>query len=127
MQFSEKIIFEGECRPLLTFPILIEHHRIVARTPDDAMRSDSECFSTGCHRGYIGTWAIQNDCFFLVGLKGKRKLVGDDFLFADWYSGTLVVAKGPQLPMGLRFAPRFAIEIRIGIERGQVCSIEVSQ
>lgn len=61
--------------------------------------SDTVCISSGCWRGHIGTWKIENDSLFLINLKqgcgnkifsldyvfGKGK-VKNGRVYANWYS-----------------------------------------
>lgn len=60
---------------------------LIDLTPDDAI-----C-STWCWRGYIGTWEIKNNRLYLVNIRGKYKLVDEKPIFADWFSGQLLIAK----------------------------------
>ena len=65
---------------------------MVPRTAEH--RDDWFRFGTDCWRGYVGAWAIENGRFYLVDLHGLFMLVGDDPLFADWFSGVLRVPQG---------------------------------
>lgn len=47
--------------------------------------------STGCWRKYIGVWEIKDDRLFLKALQGIYRLEGEEPLFADWFSGALII------------------------------------
>jgi len=88
---------------------------------------DEECdlntiiFSTGCCRAYIGTWSIVDNRFFLVRLEGKYRLVGDEPLFADWFSGVLRIPKGKLLEyVHFGFESVYEQELLIEIKKGIV-------
>lgn len=44
-----------------------------------------------CWRGYVGTWEIKNDKLFLNKILGKFKLRSSLPIFANWFSGTLII------------------------------------
>lgn len=52
--------------------------------------------TTGCDRGYIGSWKVEHDSLFLVGVTNcwdepisMLKVFGTEKLFAYWYSGKI--------------------------------------
>ena len=68
--------------------------------------------TTGCWRGYIGTWKLENDKLYLIDLQGtkynpqtkKHSEVGMDYLFpnqkavfANWFSGPMEIPQGETL------------------------------
>ncbi len=74
-----------------------------------------------CWRGYIGTWEIKQGRLFLVGLSGDYNLAEGEPIFADWYSGELIIPEGEILDyIHLGFATVYEREQRIVIERGFV-------
>jgi len=60
--------------------------------------------SSGCWRGYVGTWEIENDRLFLIDFKGHTTdyvEVSMDFLFlnpkkvfAEWFTGEIKIPQG---------------------------------
>ena len=81
--------------------------------------------STACWRGYQGFWEIQNGRFFLRGLRGKFELVGEEPLFADWFSGMLRIPDGELIEyIHMGFASVYEREIHIKIDQGVVVSSE---
>ena len=71
--------------------------------------------TTGCWRGYIGTWKLENDRLYLIDLVGTKfdselnthKEVGMEYLFpnqevvfANWFSGYLEIPEGETLAEG---------------------------
>lgn len=72
-------------------PFPKDHERIFLRDPGK-MAEYEGCFrSTACWRGYQGIWAILEDRFYLVSLEGKSEIIGDEAIFADWFTGVLRV------------------------------------
>ena len=50
--------------------------------------------STACWRQYIGTWEIKDGKLYLVDIIGKYKKIGDEPIFADWFTGRLKIPMG---------------------------------
>ena len=68
--------------------------------------------TTGCWRGYIGTWKLENEKLYLIDLEGTKydkelkahKEVGMEYLFpnqeavfVNWFSGQLEIPDGEML------------------------------
>ncbi len=93
-QHPDLIIYRGmlttmECMLLPSFP---ENHPRIAE-------SSSSIASTGCYRGYVARWEIRETRLFLLSVEGCYALVGSEPLFADWFSGRLVIHyewRGPE-------------------------------
>jgi hypothetical protein len=82
-------------------------------------------FSTACWRQYIGTWEIRDERLFLRGLRGRLALVGEEPLFADWFSGTLRIPRAEQLLTGhMDSASPYEQELLLSLRRGVVLSTE---
>ena len=45
--------------------------------------------STGCYRGYRGTWEVKDNKLYLNHIEGIWKLKNNEPVFADWYTGKL--------------------------------------
>src|SRR6266571_8893586 len=87
-QIHEKLILDGEETSIAFCPPLPEGHpRIFQAGPEEVIRS------TGCWRGYQGTWEIKDGWFYLVALRGRFQLRQCDPLLADWFTGVLRVPK----------------------------------
>lgn len=83
-------------------------------------------YSTACWRGYIGTWEIRDDHFYLVNLSGKLRLRGDEPLLADWFSGTIRVPRGEILEyVHMGFGSVFEEELHVKIEKGKVVASRI--
>jgi hypothetical protein len=105
-QFSERLILRGETLALCENPL---HHYLESSASTFKFMSTS----TACWRGYIGTWAIENDRLYLVRLSGSARTSagGDvkdvtladlfpdypDGVFAHWFNGELRCPQGELL------------------------------
>ena len=105
VQISEVMIYNGEEYQLVGVPLepyLLKHNIIF------------EARNSGCWRGYIGHWLIEDSCLYLTNLSaniannnsgwGSEK-VGIDYLFpgqnkvfAEWFSGKLRLPYGRRIP-----------------------------
>lgn len=78
------------------FPV--EHERIAlndpARAYEEHQESGSFIFSTACRRKYQGLWEIRDGYLYLLKLRGKYHVIGDEPILASWFSGTLRVPQG---------------------------------
>ena len=93
---------------------------------EEARRSSPFVFSTACWRGYVGTWEIRGDKFYLVKLVGRFRLVGTEPLFADWFSGVLRIPRGKMLQyVHMGFGSVFEEEVHIKVDRGMVAESRV--
>lgn len=129
-QIHECLIFEGEDAEMAFCPPIPEGHpRIVeidCKNISSRDKSDSILFSTACWRGYQGTWEIKDGRFFLVGLRGRLKLLGAEPLFADWFSGVLRIPKGEMLLyVHMGFGSVYEQEIHVKIEQGVVVASRI--
>jgi len=115
-QAHEILILEGKKTSMMSCPSLPDENPHITR------KSKIEISSTGCWRGYIGTWEIKNSQLFLIGLSGENyKLKEETIIFADWFSGELIVPEGNVLtPIHAGFCTVYEQEQRITIKRGLV-------
>lgn len=121
-QVYEKLVIEDSLFYMCSCPELPWNH---PRIVEFEGWYDATCppivYSTACWRGYIGTWAILGDRFFLTAVVGKRRLVGDEPLFADWVTGTLRVPNGELIQyVHMGFASVHQAELHIRVEHGIV-------
>ena len=130
-QIHERLIYEGkEClmadEPLHPY---LKEHKIEFSWPH-----------TACWRGYTGSWQIEDNKLYLIGLEAyikspsgnvphdSLKEVGMDYLFpgqekvfADWYSGEIRIPQGKLLEyIHLGFASVYEKDLFLKIEAGQV-------
>jgi len=120
-QVHERLIFDGEDASMACCPPLPGGHaRIVHSDPAEVAGDDALIlFSTGCWRRYIGTWEIKGGRFFLVGIRGVYKLLGEEPLLADWFTGILKVPRGNVLHyVHGNFLSVYEEEIHVQIENG---------
>jgi len=130
-QVHERLIFNGEDTSMACCPDLpYRHPRIVQTDPAELARDQDlgfGIFSTGCYRMYVGTWEVKDGRFFLVGIRGFYKLVGNEPLFADWFTGVLRIPRGEMLNyVHGDFLSVYEVEVRVRIERGVVIETRVT-
>jgi len=120
-QFPEILIIEGEERCMTFCPPIPAHPRIVEVDVETVAREYPHVLSTGCWRGYIGVWEIKEGRLYLVGLRGRYKLEGDEPLFADWFTGVLRIPQGEMLHyVHMGFGSVYEQELHIKVEKGLV-------
>ncbi len=123
-QMPEVLILDGEEVSITCCPrVPKKHPRIVEIdiTNPDERRGPGILYSTACWRRYQGTWEIKDGLFFLVGLRGRFRLLGEEPLLADWFSGTLRIPRGKRLLyVHMGFGSVYEQEIHIKIRKGKV-------
>lgn len=85
-----------------------------------------EC--SGCWRGYIGTWSIEDNKLYLIDIDTDNdgKKVGLEYLFsnqekvfAEWFTGELRVPYGELIEyIHLGYESRYAKELFLEISKG---------
>lgn len=128
-QIHEKLIFEGEESSMAFCPPIPDDHPRIRRLSLEEMqkeRTDLPIFSTACWRGYVGTWELREGLFYLLGLTGRYKLIGDGPLLADWFSGVIRIPRGNLLHyVHMGFGSVYEEEIHVKIERGEVTASRI--
>lgn len=128
-QIPENLIYEGYRTTMNFCPFLPEDHpRIVELSREEIKRENIHpmIFSTACWRQYVGTWEVKNGQFYLVHLTGKYKILGDDPIPADWFSGVLKIPVGKILHyVHMGFGTVYEREIFVTIEKGKVVDVRV--
>ena len=121
-QVHERLILDGEQTSMASCPqVPADHPRIESVDPLPDAKKHGTILSTGCWRQYIGTWEIRDGRFYLKEIIGRYHLVDEEPLFADWYTGTLVVPRGEQLQyVHMGFESVYEQEWRIDIRQGMV-------
>ncbi len=122
-QVEENLILNGK-NALMAFcpPLPANDPRIIELKEDeiDYDLNGGTVFSTACWRGYIGSWEIKNNKFYLIKIEGRLQLK-ESPIFADWFTGTLRVPQGKKLNyIHMGFATVFEQELHIKIEKGEV-------
>lgn len=124
IQISERLILDGKYAEMMFWPPLpVKHARICeAKIDEDATDGPNIVFrTTACWRRYQGTWEIRKGRFYLVGLRGRLQIVGDEAIIADWCSGFLLVPTGGVIEYrSLGFNSFYEEVLLIKIERGVV-------
>jgi uncharacterized protein (TIGR02996 family) len=91
-QQRETLIYRGEPRPIRSLPLEPHPNQIQIHE-----KHKFEVYSTGCYRGYVGTWEVRDDEFHLIQLetlypsKGLAELfpAQGDSVKARWFSGPI--------------------------------------
>jgi hypothetical protein len=124
-QVSEQLTYKGESLSLCSEPL----------TPFLAnINLEFQSSSTACWRGYVGSWAIENNHLYLKRISGHLKN-GEranletifpgfpDGVFAHWFSGELRCPKGGLLKyVHGGYASQYEEDVFIMIEKGIVIS-----
>ena len=128
-QAHERIIYEGEQMGMAFCPPLPDNHPRLNPVPfDEATKKPhpTVLFSTACWRGYIGTWEVKDDRFYLGDIEGLWEKEGDDPIFADWFTGTLRIPRGERLQyVHMGFGSVYEKELHVKIEEGYVTAFRV--
>jgi hypothetical protein len=121
-QAHEILILDGKKESMAFRPSLPENDaRIILLKDDEIEPHNSFTFSTSCWRGYIGTWEIKDNIFYLVNLEGRFKLKNKSAIFADWFTGTLRITQGRLLNyVHMGYASVYEYEIHIKVENGEI-------
>lgn len=136
VQVDENLIYEGEKASMMAFPEIKDRHPRIVRTCDLKFKKeniqkskayqdifpaddDSIFYSTACDRHYIGTWEIKDARLYLVRIDGYYTLLGNEPLFADWYSGKLLIPKGKLLCSSPFFTVHEKV-LHVSVVNGQV-------
>lgn len=131
-QFHERLILNGETTSMAFCPPIPPYHpRIHVLSQDEIAagikRGEISAFihSTACWRGYIGTWEIKDECFYLVQVEGAFKVIGEPIL-AEWFTGALRIPRGEQLHyVHMGFGSIYEEELHIRVEHGRVVKYRV--
>lgn len=120
-QISEHLILDGESFGMTFCPTIpVDQPRIAPPGADDWPAPDTVNTSARW-REYIGTWAVRDDRLYLLSVVGRYRLIGEQPLLADWFSGTLTVPCGELVQyVHMGFGSVYASEIHIHVERGVV-------
>jgi hypothetical protein len=99
---------------------------------DEIIQRQAGCMSTDCWRNYIGTWKIENDSLFLVGLQDccdykpielqkvfPTEKLRDGKLFAHWFSSNVICDFGEVIgyeedDIQLIFEFNYVVEVKNG-------------
>lgn len=115
-QMMDTLFFNGE-KFLLAgdAPLPEQHPRL--------LRGDEVISSTGCWRGYLALWEIEDNRLFLKSIRGCWRLVGKEPLFADWMNGEWRLVSGECVEyVHMGYESTFERELLVEIEKGLVVS-----
>lgn len=128
-QVPDYLIYQGDTVAIFSNP-LEQYFRL--NNNRDIPDFKSECFSTGCWRGYIAYWTLKNDSLFLIKItppvkncQGNKdgnilKMFGNEIAFANWYNGTLIIPRGECFSgSDMGYSAIYAYEELLLIENGR--------
>jgi len=128
-QIREYVVYKGQEERMASEPLEAyfdaEHPR-----PDNVLRGSC----SACWRGYVGYWEIRGDRLFLVRLdechcKDSEADIplGAVFpgqtgpIFAEWFTGTLVLTKGLLLHyVHMEYSSTWSLEIHLEFREGRL-------
>jgi len=116
-QQHEVLIIDGKRTSMAFCPPLPKTEPILQEDGNITFMLDSSLW-----RGYVGTWVIKNDKFYLNEIKSYSiRLVEKCPMLATWFSGTLRVPEGELLEyIHLGFGSVYEHELHIKIKKGIV-------
>lgn len=118
-QHVEVLIYNGLKKSMHSTPELPSDDSKVQLLEGDAP------VNTACWRGYVGTWEIKNKKLFLNEISGKFKIKRSKPLFADWFTGRLIIPSGELLQyIHGGFGGKHEEEELITIVGGRVIKVE---
>ena len=94
IQISEILVWNGEEYAMKSCPSIPENDPRFKVLDDKDFKDTPFVQSTACWRNYFGSWSISNRRLFLDNVEGRYSIVCEKPVFADWYSGTLVIPRG---------------------------------
>lgn len=127
-QVHEKIIFNGKTESMIPSPPISYNPELITELSEKEIRQankagklDHIICSTGCWRGYIGTWEIKDDKFYLNHLEGRIKLTKNEPVHATWFIGSIRILQGEFrcIDLGHLYEKETHIKIEAGIVTDQ--------
>lgn len=124
-QIKERCIYKGQSYDMPgCISIPMNDGRVIQLTGDalqKAIDQDDYCFSTACWRQFVGVWEVVEDRLFLTSLQGAYRIVGDEPIFADWFSDTLYLPYGDLLDVNIEIGHmHYEQELRLTFVRGRL-------
>ena len=97
-QIDDTVIIDGEDAVGCTGPVIAKDHPCIYKLADDEVNPLAN-FSA-CWRAFQAEWEIKNNRLYLNKIIGKYKILSEEPIFADWFTGTLRANKGEILVYG---------------------------
>lgn len=97
VQIYDSLNLEGTHTSIACDMGIAEHRRIRKLNVEEAGASYPGVFSTPCRRNFLASWAIKDGRLYLIDIIGIYSLIGEELLYADWYSGTLCIPAGEMI------------------------------
>jgi hypothetical protein len=121
-QVGDELFLGSRKHALQGYPTLPLWDPRLSKRPESEWRSkDWDCCSSDCHRGYVGTWAIRDGRLFLRAVRGAYRLDANEAIFAEWFTGQLIVPRGEVIRRGsIGGIKIFEEEEQIAVQQGVV-------
>lgn len=127
-QIREKLIIEEKESSMAFCPPIPDKHPMIKVLSTEEIsegikeeRISSFVLSTGCWRGYIGSWKLKGGKLYLVDVRGRYYYDGDEPIFANWVTCGLRIPDGELLQyVHMGFGSVYEYENHIKIENGIV-------
>lgn len=125
MQIPENLWYQGEEHCFRETP-LKQFEEMGGKIPHSGI------LCSALWRGYVGTWEVRDDRFYLIGIDttlfdGRGLVLNDYFpgfpdrVFAHWYTGTICVPQGEVIRTGRpMFFPTHEQDLFLTFERGRL-------
>jgi hypothetical protein len=132
-QVPETLVYNGETLSMCEEPF----YQYLTLIGED--ESPFEATNSANWRGYIGSWEIQNDRLYLIGLRGALKAGGagstetffpgfSDRVFAHWFSGRIRAPRGRLLKyVHAGYASEYEQDIMFYVDEGVIESVEIKE
>ena len=133
-QAGDQLIYQGDTLSLHTNPLEQYFQGKASRSINGEVLSWT---STGCYRGYFATWELVKDSLFLVSIQKGCQLQDPEYydlqaefgktrVFAQWYTGTLLVPQGNLIHyVHSGYESFYESELEFTVARGQVTGQQV--
>ena len=127
----KKILINGEEHSMAFCPELPQKHPGIRELKNEDTELKKKAvppivFSTACWRGYIGTWKIEKDLFYLQDIVGRYELTQEEPILANWFTGVLRIPQGEILEyIHVGFGSVHEKELHIKIEKGKIIGEKV--
>lgn len=131
-QMGERLFYEGDEHSMCSTP-LSGYFALGGEFPKFGQ------FCTALWRGYVGSWDIQNDRLYMIGLQGALEDGTDanletvfpgypDRVFAHWYSGEIRIPQGKLLDyVHGGFASTYERDVFLKFEKGVLVAKRVHE
>ncbi len=141
IQIPDKLIFESDTLYIDVYPFgnLMDSD---STTRKKVYGTDEEfCISTGCWRGHVGTWELENDSLFLIHLESgcedfdfplewffPKEKIKNSKVFVSWFSGDINISFGEFLAFDVsNWTDVYSKSLESKIINGEIKQLKISK